>query len=246
MILILNYDDIEQKGAYIYIYMYIYVCVCVTLPHLTKMTERLKNDLVFMKLAIEQAQKALDSAEVPVGCVFVQNNEVIGAGHNDTNRSQNSTRHAELCAIDRILQSKPKTDFANCDLYVTVEPCIMCASALRQVGIRTVYFGAGNERFGGCGSVLAINRDKPDESLGKPYAVYPNLMRKDAVLLLRKFYTQENPTAPQPKTKKQRIVKDDIPPIDFRLYMDRDTFADYYGQSNISEYDSGNCVSDLL
>lgn len=197
---------------------------------------QLKADLEFMTLALGQAEKALDSAEVPVGCVLVHDGKVIGAGHNFTNNSHNGTRHAELCAIDRILTEFPPGIFSSTDLYVTVEPCIMCASALRQVGIRKVYFGAGNERFGGCGSVLAINRDTANQSIGSSYDVIPNLKRKEAVLLLRQFYTKQNPTAPMPKAKKQRIVKDDIPPINFRLYMTEEQFCSYYGKDHVEEF----------
>ena len=69
------------------------------------------------------------------------------------------TRHAEFLAIASILQSHPPSIFHQTDLYVTVEPCIMCASALRQYGIRTVYYGCSNDRFGGTGGVLSIHSE---------------------------------------------------------------------------------------
>jgi tRNA-specific adenosine deaminase 2 len=75
-----------------------------------------------------------------------------------------ATRHAELEAIDSILADKALTPIvtkyplSETTLYVTVEPCIMCASALRQMGIKDVFYGCGNERFGGCGSVLGVNQ----------------------------------------------------------------------------------------
>lgn len=200
----------------------------------------MEADTEFMLLALEQAKKALESAEVPVGCVFVNNGKVIGEGHNFTNNSKNGTRHAELCAIDKILTKFSFDIFTSTDLYVTVEPCIMCASALRQVGIKRVFFGAGNERFGGCGSVIAINRDTAAQSIGSSYDVIPNLKRKEAVLLLRQFYTNLNPTAPQPKAKKQRIIKDDIPPINFGLYMTEKQFCSYYGEENVEEFRCGS------
>ena len=75
------------------------------------------------------------------------------------------TRHAEFLAITSILQSYPPSIFHETDLYVTVEPCIMCASALRQYGIRTVYYGCGNERFGGAGSVLSIHSESVSPSM---------------------------------------------------------------------------------
>lgn len=78
---------------------------------------------------------------------------------------EQATRHAELEAIDAILSDKELTPrisaypLATTTLYVTVEPCIMCASALRQMGIKAVFYGCGNDRFGGCGSVLGVNKE---------------------------------------------------------------------------------------
>jgi tRNA-specific adenosine deaminase 2 len=75
------------------------------------------------------------------------------------------------------------------DLYVTVEPCIMCASALRQFGIRSVYFGCLKDRFGGTGGVMTVHMD---EGVDPPYPVYGGLFREEAIMLLRRFYVQEN------------------------------------------------------
>jgi len=94
-------------------------------------------------------------------------------------------------------------------LYVTVEPCIMCASALRQLGIQEVFYGCDNDRFGGCGSVLGVN-----EQLGHPkhpsYSANGGLRREEAILLLRRFYMTENQNAPVPKSKANRLLKNDI------------------------------------
>lgn len=76
---------------------------------------------------------------------------------NATNRTLNGTRHAEFVALAQILSEHPASILKETDLYVTVEPCVMCASMLRQYGIRAVYFGCWNERFGGTGGVLNIH-----------------------------------------------------------------------------------------
>ena len=73
--------------------------------------------------------------------------------------SRQGTRHAEFIAIGEMLRSYPRSTLRATDLYVTVEPCVMCASALRQYQIRTVYFGCGNERFGGTGSILSLHAE---------------------------------------------------------------------------------------
>lgn len=111
----------------------------------------------FMREALTMAESALDHDETPVGCVFVYHGEIIGRGTNETNKSLNGTRHAEFVAMNQILSEHPTSIFKQTDLYVTVEPCVMCASALRQFGIRAVYFGCWNDRFGGTGGVLSIH-----------------------------------------------------------------------------------------
>ncbi|EMC92720.1 hypothetical protein BAUCODRAFT_114576 [Baudoinia panamericana UAMH 10762] len=164
----------------------------------------------FMRKAIEMAELALSSDETPVGCVFVHDGEVIGRGINGTNASLNGTRHAEFVALAEIMAKHPPSILKDTDLYVTVEPCIMCASALRQFGIRAVYFGCLNDRFGGCGGVMTVHSDP---GVDPPYPVYGGLFREEAIMLLRKFYVQENNKAPDPKPKKNRELKTEILPI---------------------------------
>lgn len=87
----------------------------------------------------------------------------------------------------------------------------MCASALRQFGIRAVFFGCHNERFGGTGGVLNIHSD---ESVDPKYPVYGGIFREEAIMLLRRFYVQENEKAPEPRGKKERVLKTEILPLD--------------------------------
>jgi tRNA-specific adenosine deaminase 2 len=149
---------------------------------------------------VNQAELALATDETPVGCVFVHEGQIIGRGMNATNRTMNGTRHAEFMAIANILESRAipageqemlydPSILKECDVYVTVEPCIMCASLLRQYGVRKVYFGATNERFGGTGGVLNIH-DEPGVEAGFP--VSGGWLREEAIMLLRRFYVQEN------------------------------------------------------
>ncbi|KAI4243559.1 MAG: hypothetical protein L6R40_003382 [Gallowayella cf. fulva] len=166
--------------------------------------------LEFMREALKQAEKALESDETPVGCVIVHQGRIIGRGMNDTNRSLNGTRHAEFQAISEVLNTHRQSVFHDSTLYVTVEPCIMCASALRQLNIGSVYFGCVNERFGGTGGVLSVHSD-PGVDL--PLTTQGGLLREDAILLLRRFYVQENQKAPDPRVKKTRELKTDIAPI---------------------------------
>lgn len=164
----------------------------------------------YMRAALDMAEQALASDEVPVGCIFVHEGQIIGRGMNDTNRSLNGTRHAEFLAINSILKNHPPSIFRETSLYVTVEPCIMCASALRQFHIKAVYYGCSNDRFGGTGGVFSIHSDP---SVDKPFPAYGGLFRDQAIMLLRRFYVQENGKAPEPKPKKDRQVNTEIPPL---------------------------------
>ncbi|KAF2211013.1 hypothetical protein CERZMDRAFT_112839 [Cercospora zeae-maydis SCOH1-5] len=143
----------------------------------------------FMREAIGMAEFALASDETPVGCVFVHQGKIIGRGINGTNASLNGTRHAEFVALAEIMSKHPQSILHETDLYVTVEPCIMCGSALRQYGIRAVYFGCLNDRFGGCGGVMNVHSDP---GIDGTFPCYGGLFREEAIMLLRRFYVQEN------------------------------------------------------
>ena len=170
----------------------------------------------WMKCAHDKAKEALENEEVPVGCVIVRNGvEIIATGRNKTNETRNATRHAEMVAIDSIFHSQHEeydlsTILRECELYVTVEPCIMCAAALRELQINRVYFGCLNDRFGGNGSVLSVHSDQVTEQVVNMYPPYQSnggYMELESVILLRQFYLLENTRAPVPKKKTHRVLK---------------------------------------
>ncbi|KAK4056601.1 tRNA(adenine34) deaminase [Microbotryomycetes sp. JL221] len=113
-------------------------------------------------------------------------------------------------------QKKPRkiwqTPLKDVTLYVTVEPCIMCASAMRQVGIGKVVYGCANDRFGGCGGVQSINAD-PRLLYAPPYLAVGGYRREQAIMFLRRFYIEENTNAPKPKKKAGRVLKTVIPDV---------------------------------
>ncbi|TFK28712.1 tRNA specific adenosine deaminase [Coprinopsis marcescibilis] len=172
----------------------------------------------WMQEAMKMAEEALEAGEVPVGCVFIRDDHIIAKARNRTNQLRNATRHAELEAIDTILSDKELTPqmttypLNSTTLYVTVEPCIMCASALRQMGIKEVYYGCGNERFGGCGSVLGVNQGLPHPA-HPPYKATGGYCREEAIMILRRFYVTENTNAPNPRSKANRVLKTEIAPV---------------------------------
>ncbi len=204
-----------------------------------------------MREAIKVAESALEVPEVPVGCIYVHDGKIIGKGFNATNITLNGTRHSELVGYDMIRQKyreKTKQIFRETDLYVTVEPCIMCASFLRQMGIRKVFFGCGNERFGGNGSILSINTDIPNKvgeniHIDTPYIAYPGILNREAIVLLRKFYIKENKKSPNANNKKhRRLDLQNFPMIEYSKYITRKQFTNLFCEENGWIYDNNEFI----
>ena len=154
-----------------------------------------------MSEAFKEASKALEIGEVPVGAIFYhcKSRDILARGCNSVNQTKNATRHAELNCVDEVLKTGFK-DFKDIIVYVNVEPCIMCASALIQLEIPLVYFGCKNERFGGCGSVL----DVAQVSENCQTLFRGGFRENEAIQLLKDFYKGENPNAPEDKRKPSR------------------------------------------
>ena len=110
----------------------------------------------FMKMAIKEAMKAQDIDEVPVGCVIVKDNKVIARGFNKRETTQDPTSHAELKTLQKASKKLNSWRLDDCDIYVTLEPCIMCAGAIIQSRIRHVYFGAYDPKGGALGSSIDV------------------------------------------------------------------------------------------
>jgi len=173
---------------------------------------------ILMKTALEEAENALKEGEIPVGCVFscpesaFKGNDtsnftklgetiLVVTGSNKTNKTRNGTAHAELVAIQKLFKSVGSVQaceiLSQCDLHVTCEPCIMCAAALKNLGIKCVYFGCCNDRFGGNGSILSIHNGEDG------YRVERGLMEKEAIAIFQQFYESENRRAPESKRRRK-------------------------------------------
>ena len=113
-------------------------------------------DETFMKEALTLAREAFDEGEVPVGCVIVRGEEIVGRGRNRRERSKNALAHAEIEAINDACRNLGGWRLWECTLYVTLEPCPMCAGAIVNARIPRVYYGARDESFGACGGVLNL------------------------------------------------------------------------------------------
>lgn len=178
----------------------------------------MEESVKWMHEALTMARKALERKEVPVGCVVVRKGEAIACGHNEVNATLNATRHAEMVAFDQLMDVSKKEGISvealceECVLYVTLEPCVMCAYALRLVGLTNVVFGGHNDRFGGCGSVLNVSSaedlgapaDWPKRTL-PPLELTLGVLEAEAVALLQEFYEEENSHAPEDKRKRKKL-----------------------------------------
>lgn len=110
----------------------------------------------FMKEALKEAKKAFDKDEVPVGAVIVKDNKIIAKAHNIKEQKHDSTSHAEILAIQKACKKLGAWRLSDCDMYVTLEPCSMCAGALINSRIRKLYIGTQDNKTGACGSVLNL------------------------------------------------------------------------------------------
>ena len=111
-------------------------------------------DIKYMKLAFIEAMKAYKLNEAPIGCVIVCNNEVIAKSHNLRETKNLVSAHAEILAITKANKKLNSWRLDDCDIYVTLEPCIMCLGAIYQARIKNLYFGAYDKRYGGIKSLV--------------------------------------------------------------------------------------------
>lgn len=155
----------------------------------------------FMEDALFHAKEANKINEVPVGCVFVYNNEIIATGCNLVNETKNATRHAEFVCIDKTLEFCKTNNyqynevFSEISVIVSVEPCIMCLSALNNLNVKQIVYGCKNDRFGGQ-TVVDVKT-----LLNSNIIIKGGVREDEAMALLKVFYKGENPSAPKPKTK---------------------------------------------
>ena len=146
------------------------------------------NDDFFMKEALREAQKAYKSGEVPVGAVAVYRNQIIGRGHNQTEQLQDPTAHAEILAITAAANALSSWRLNDVEMYVTIEPCTMCAGALVLARVKRIIFGARDDKFGGCGSVFNIVTEK---RLNHQIEITAGVMENEAASLMKSFFAEK-------------------------------------------------------
>lgn len=146
----------------------------------------MSDHLRFMNLAYQEALKAFDEGEVPVGAVIVKDTRIIGRGYNRIEALQDATAHAEIVAIGAASSSIGSWRLDDCDIYVTLEPCLMCLGAILQSRIKKVLFGTADPRLG------AIISNSYGDMASKAYGNYPEvekgIMAEECSQLLKSFF----------------------------------------------------------
>lgn len=139
----------------------------------------------YMKIALEQAERALEAGDVPVGAVIVCGDEVIAAAGNEREQTGDPTAHAEVLALRRAAKRLGRRRLDGCTLYVTLEPCPMCAGAIGLSGVDAVYFGAYDRKCGCAGSLYALTEDP---AIGAGIPAYGGLMEDACTEQLAAFF----------------------------------------------------------
>ena len=139
----------------------------------------------YMSAALALAREAFDEGEIPVGCVIADaQGNIIGRGRNKREESHDATQHAELEAIRAACRSQGDWRLSGCTIYVTLEPCPMCAGGIINSRIPTVVFGAKDENTGSCGSVINLF----EECYGHKRAIYGGVLAGESAQLLKDFF----------------------------------------------------------
>jgi len=137
----------------------------------------------YMKEAIRQARIAFEKGEVPIGAVIVKNGEIISSSHNLCQTHKDSTMHAEMNVIKDAIKKLDEKILEDCELYVTVEPCPMCAGAIGLSRIKRVYIGCEEQKSGSFGSVINVNEKMPWKT-----EVYMGFCEDECRQLMKNFF----------------------------------------------------------
>lgn len=141
----------------------------------------------YMKEALEEAKKAFELGEVPVGAVIVKDDQIISRAHNLTETMKDPTAHAEMLAIRKAAEALGGWRLIGCSMYVTLEPCSMCAGAIVWSRIEHLHIGALDPKAGACGSVLNI---VDNEKLNHRVHVEHGIMEEECSQILKKFFAE--------------------------------------------------------
>jgi len=136
----------------------------------------------FMKEALKEAMKSYEKAEVPIGAIIVKDGKIIGRGHNLKEEKMNSLCHAEIMAINKACKKLKNWRLNNCTMYVTLEPCPMCAGAINEARIDNIVIGTMDKDNGACGSKINI--------LNENIKVTSGILTEESKDILQKFFKE--------------------------------------------------------
>ncbi len=139
----------------------------------------------FMKIALAEAKKAFDKEEVPVGAVIVQDGKVVAKAHNLKETKNDTICHAEILAIQKASKKLKKWRLTDCEMYVTLEPCSMCAGALINCRLKKLYIGTMDTKTGACGSVLNLLEDY---KFNHVVEIETGILQEDCEKILKDFF----------------------------------------------------------
>ena len=140
-----------------------------------------------MNAALEEAKKACAAGEIPIGAVIVKDNKIISRAHNETESLKDPTAHAEMRAIRRAAKVLGGWRLTGCEMFVTAEPCSMCAGAIVWARIEKLYIGTMDPKSGACGSVFNIPQEK---KLNHFVKIETGLMQEECSRLMKDFFKQ--------------------------------------------------------
>ena len=143
------------------------------------------SDYIYMKEALKEAKKAYKIGEVPIGCVIVQNDIIIARGYNKRQTTKNAIMHAEIIAINKACKKLNRWILDDCTIYVTLEPCPMCAGAILQSRMKRVVFATEEPKFGACGSIVNLLKNP---SFNHQVSITSGIMQEESKELLQNFF----------------------------------------------------------
>ena len=145
------------------------------------------SDEQWMHYALREAETAAEAGEIPVGAVIVNSGKIVGRGHNSVEKLQDPTAHAEMIALTAAADTLSSKWLQDCTLYVTLEPCSMCAGALILARIQRLVYGAADPKAGACGSVMQI---AAHDRLNHRIEIIPGIREKQCSGILTAFFQQ--------------------------------------------------------
>ena len=145
----------------------------------------IKDDAYYMRIALNEAKIAYSEKEVPVGCCIVCDGKVVAKAHNLREQKEDVTMHAEIIAIKKACAKLKRWILDDCTIYITAEPCLMCAGAISQARIKNIVYGVASPKYGVCESTTQLFDNK---KLFQNVTIKTGILSEDIILLMKEFF----------------------------------------------------------